>query len=42
MRFGGRDGGSGDGRGRGCGRVGGHEKFMNGVDIRDPNILFTN
>ena len=41
-RFGGRDRGHGGGNGRCHGRGGGSDKVINGVDISDTNIIFTN
>ena len=41
-RFRGHVRGNGGGSGRGRRRGGGNDKFINGVDISDPNILFTN
>ena len=40
-RFVGCDRGNDGGRGRGRGRGGGNDKFINGVDISDPNIFLT-
>ena len=41
-RFGGRGIGIGGGSDRGSGGGGGNDKVVNGVNISNPNILFTN